>query len=120
MFCEQQRASFNRPIYASRRRLIRKCCALVLFVPVASDASRLLGIGPPQKAALFAVKTTETKMRVISLPELLILTRAQLFAMHTQMLAVLADQTEGSVEHQFILGTLRNIRAALAHKPPSP
>ena len=59
-------------------------------------------------------------MRVISLPELSILTRAQLFALHTQMLAVLADQTEGSVEYQFILGTLRNIRAALARKAPAP
>ncbi len=59
-------------------------------------------------------------MRVISLNELLTLTRSQLFALHTQMLAVLADQPEGSAEHEFILGTLRNVRAALAKKPPSP
>src|SRR5439155_6422025 len=42
---------------ASRRRHVRKGCALLLFVPVASDAARLLRHrGVRQKAAMCAVE----------------------------------------------------------------
>jgi hypothetical protein len=52
----EHHTSFFRPTYTFDRRMRRKCCALFLFVAVASDAARLLRHGPPQKAAMFAVK----------------------------------------------------------------
>jgi len=78
------------------------------------------GIGPLQKAAMFAVKTKEKTMRAISQTELSRLTRAQLFSLYTQMQAVLADLPQGSPEYEFALGTLDNIKAVLFRKAPSP
>lgn len=69
---------------------------------------------------MFAVKTKEKMMRVISTTELSRLTRAQLFSLLTQMRAVLADLPQGSPEYEFALGTLDNIKAVLFRKAPSP
>lgn len=70
---------------------------------------------------MFAVKTKEKKMmRLISTAELCRLTRGQLFALLTQMQAVLADLPAGSPEHQFVHGTLQNIRAVLFRRVPVP
>jgi hypothetical protein len=38
------------------------------------------------------------------------LTRTQLYSLRVQMRAILADLPEGSVEHQFVLATLENVR----------
>jgi len=78
------------------------------------------GIGPLQKAAMFAVKTKEKTMRVISQTELSRLTRAQLFSLYTQIRAILADLPQGSPEYEFALRTLNNIKIALFRKAPSP
>ena len=92
----------------------RKCDALVLFVSV-SDAARLRRLPvSSQKAALFAVKTKETKMRVITVSELRRLNRAQLFSLQVQMQAVLTDLTTASVEYEFVRATLDNIRQVLS------
>lgn len=72
-----------------------------------------IGNGPPQKAAPFAVKTMETKMRVITVSELRLLSRAQLYSLRVQFQAVLADLPQGSVEYQFAVATLENIRAII-------
>jgi hypothetical protein len=78
------------------------------------------GNGPLRKAAMFAVKTKEKMMRVISQTELSRLTRAQLFSLYTQIQVVLADLPQGSPEYEFALGTLNNIKAVLFRKAPSP
>jgi hypothetical protein len=64
--------------------------------------------------------TKEINMRVISVAELSKLTRTQLFALYTQMQAVLSDLPQGSPEYQFVIGTLNNIKSVLFRKVPSP
>lgn len=59
-------------------------------------------------------------MRVISTSELSRLTRAQLFALYTQMQAVLADLPQGSPESEFVIGTLANIKLVLFRRRPAP
>jgi hypothetical protein len=60
----------------------------------------------------------EKTMRVISVTELSRLTRAQLFSLYTQMQAVLADLPQGSLEYEFAIGTLNNIKSVLFRKEP--
>ena len=59
-------------------------------------------------------------MRVISTSELSRLTRTQLFALYTQMQAVLADLPRGSPEYEFVIGTLANIKLVLFRRSPAP
>ncbi len=59
-------------------------------------------------------------MRVISVTELFLLTRTQLFSLYTQMQAVLSDLPQGSPDYQFVIGTLNNIKSVLFRKVPSP
>ena len=53
-------------------------------------------------------------MRVITVSELRLLNRTQLFSLYVQMQAVFADLPVGSVEYQFVLATLENIRHVLS------
>jgi hypothetical protein len=53
-------------------------------------------------------------MRVFSLNELMFLTRAQLFDLHAQIVALLAELPEGSPDYLSALLNLRNIRRVLA------
>jgi hypothetical protein len=79
------------------------------------------GVGRGQKAAITRPETKEKKMmRVISTSELSRLTRAQLFALYTQMQAVLADMAQGSTEYEFVIGTLANIKLVLFRRSPAP
>jgi uncharacterized membrane protein len=59
-------------------------------------------------------------MRVISVTELSSLTRSQLFALYTQMLAVLAGLAPGVAEYEFVVGTLANIKLVLFRRSPAP
>ena len=59
-------------------------------------------------------------IRVISVTELSRLTRAQLFSLYTQMQAVLAGLPRDSVEYEFVVGTLNNIKTVLFSKAPAP
>jgi hypothetical protein len=59
-------------------------------------------------------KTKETKMRAYTLTELMNLTRAELFALHRQIVDALAQLPESSPERFTALATLRNIRRVLA------
>lgn len=59
-------------------------------------------------------------MRVISTSELSRLTRTQLFALYTQMQAVIADMPQGSPEYEFVIGTLANIKLVLLRRSPAP
>ena len=59
-------------------------------------------------------------MRVFTLNELMILTRAQLFALHSEIAALLYDLPEGSEEYLTVLTNLRNIRCVLARRQHAP
>jgi len=52
-------------------------------------------------------------MRVITTTELRRLSRTQLYSLRVQMQAVMADLPVGSVEYQFVLATLENIRTVM-------
>jgi hypothetical protein len=54
------------------------------------------------------------KMRTYNLTELMNLTRAELFALHRQIVAAIGALPEGSPERHTALATLRNIRRILA------
>jgi hypothetical protein len=59
-------------------------------------------------------------MRTYSLTELMSLTRAELFALHRQVIDALALLPEGSLERLTALATLRNIRRVLARREFAP
>ena len=59
-------------------------------------------------------------MRVLTINELLRLTRKELCDLAAKFTAVLATYPEGSPEHSAALTTLRNIRWALARRDFSP
>jgi hypothetical protein len=65
-------------------------------------------------------KTKEKKMRTYSLSELMSLTRAELFALHRQIVTDLALLPEGSPERLTALATLRYIRRVLARREFAP
>jgi len=62
----------------------------------------------------------EETMRVLTLTELMRLTRIELCGLFTQITNALADYPEGSPERDNALTTLRNIRWALARRDFSP
>ena len=62
----------------------------------------------------------EDNMRVLTLNELLRLTRKELCDLAAQFTAALAHYPEGSAEHTTALTNLRNIRWALARRMPKP
>jgi hypothetical protein len=62
----------------------------------------------------------EEKMRVLTLTELLRLTRTELCRLFTQVTNELASFPEGSPERYIALMNLRNIRWALARRDFSP
>ena len=59
-------------------------------------------------------------MRAYTLTELMNLTRAELFALHRQVVDALVLLPEGSPERFTALATLRNIRRVLARPNLSP
>jgi hypothetical protein len=65
-------------------------------------------------------KTKETKMRAYTLTELMNLTRAELFALHRQVVDALALMPDGSPERFTALATLRDIRQVLARREFAP
>jgi hypothetical protein len=62
----------------------------------------------------------EETMRVLTLAELMRLTRIELCALAAQVTNALADYPEGSDERNNALTNLRNIRSALARRDFSP
>jgi len=61
-----------------------------------------------------AVETKETKMRAYTLTELMNLTRAELFALHRQIVDAIALLPDGSPERLAAIATLRYIRRVIA------
>src|ERR1700680_2495620 len=76
--------------------------------------------GLRQKAAIGAVETMEKTMRVLTLTELMRLTRIELCALAAQVTNALAAFPEGSPERLNAQISLRNIRWALARRDFSP
>jgi hypothetical protein len=76
--------------------------------------------GLRQKAAIGAVETMEEAMRVLTLTELMRLTRIELCALAAQITNALADFPEDSTERLSALINLRNIRSVLARRDFSP
>ena len=77
--------------------------------------------GLRQKAAIGAAeKTMEETMRVLTLTELMRLTRIELCGLFTLITNELPTFPEGSPERDNALTTLRNIRWALARRDFSP
>jgi hypothetical protein len=89
--------------------------ALLHFVPVARDAAASsVAQGLRQKAAIGAVKTMEATMRVLSIKELMRLTRVELTDLFVRISNALPDMPESSENRQIALINLRNIRKVLA------
>jgi hypothetical protein len=78
------------------------------------------GLGLRQKAAISGVKTTEETMRVLTINELMRLTRIELCALAAQITNALAGFPEGSTERLDAQINLRNIRVVLARRDFSP
>jgi hypothetical protein len=76
--------------------------------------------GLRQKAAIGTVETMEETMRVLTLTELMRLTRTEPFALAAGMTTALSEFPEGSYEYAAAYINLRNIRAALARRDFSP
>jgi hypothetical protein len=97
----------------------RKCCALLLFVSVASDASASSVAEERQKAAIDAVGTGG-KMRMLSIAELMRLNRRELLEIETEFTAALSEHPEGSHEHSIAMTNLQNIGYVMNGPHPSP
>jgi hypothetical protein len=78
------------------------------------------GLGLRQKAAIGAVRTMEETMRVLTLNELMRLTRIELCGLAARITNALADFSEGSTERLNAQINLRNIRSVLARGDLSP
>jgi hypothetical protein len=78
------------------------------------------GLGLRQKAAIGAVRTMEETMRVLTLNELMRLTRTELCGLAAQITNALVELPEGSTERLNAQINLRNIRSVLARRDLSP
>jgi hypothetical protein len=77
-------------------------------------------LGPPQKAAIGAAGTMEETMRVLTISELMRLTRIELCQLAARIANELPSFPEGSVERANAEANLRNIRFVLARRDFSP
>jgi hypothetical protein len=76
---------------------------------------------PPSKAAIGAVQETmEETMRVLTILELMRLSKIELCDLAARITNALADFAEGSAERANAVATLRNIRFVLARRDFSP
>jgi hypothetical protein len=78
------------------------------------------GLGLRQKAAIGAVDTMEETMRVLTLNELMRLTRTELCGLAAKITAAMPTFREGSPQRTAAYINLRNIRAVLARRDFSP
>jgi hypothetical protein len=103
-----------------RRLKGRKCCALLLFVSVASDAPASSVAEERQKATIGAVKAMEDRMEPWTLSELMHLTRRELCALECWITLSLPEWESGSIHRHNALLSLKNIRRLLALRRPRP
>jgi hypothetical protein len=94
---------------------------------ISSSSFRSQAMHPPskvqglrQKAAIGAVETMEETMRVLTLNELMRLTRTELCGLAAEMTRTLAEFPEDSTERLNAQINLRNIRSVLARRDFSP
>ncbi|MFZ0424244.1 MAG: hypothetical protein WAL80_15325 [Xanthobacteraceae bacterium] len=95
--------------------------ALLLFVPVAGDAPAFSGAGASSEGRDWrGRKTMEKTMRVLTINELMRLTRTELCGLYSQITNQLIKLPEGSPDRGTALNNIANIRAALARRDFSP
>jgi len=95
--------------------------ALLLFVPVAGDATALSGaLASSEGRDGRGQKLTEEKMRVLTINELLGMTRKELCDLAAHIATRLPTYRDGSPARTAALINLRNIRWALARRDFSP
>jgi hypothetical protein len=89
--------------------------ALLLFVPVASDAPASSVAGASTRSPRLArSKTREATMEILTIIELMRLTRIELFDLVREIINTLPNLPEGSVKRRNALINLCNIRKVLA------
>jgi hypothetical protein len=76
--------------------------------------------GLQQKAAIGAVETMEETMRVLTITELMRLSKIELCDLAARITNAFPDFPEGSPEHDDAVINLRNIRTVLARRDFSP
>jgi hypothetical protein len=107
--------SFFWPYGTVRRLHGCKCCALLLFVPVASDAPASSGAETStRRPRLARPEMMEETMQVLTLIELMRLTRSELCDLATRINLALPDYPEGSPERCRAVLNLHSIRRILA------
>jgi hypothetical protein len=95
--------------------------ALLLFVPVASDAAASSGArASARRPRLARSKDDGGNMRVLTIEELMRLTRIELIGVLVGIKAALPDYAEGTTERENALTSLRNIRAEQLRRDLSP
>jgi hypothetical protein len=71
-------------------------------------------------AAIGAVETMEEKMRLLTYPELTRYTKTQLWELHHQAMAALAEWPAGSPEHHNAMFNIHYIRQMLTRRDYAP
>jgi hypothetical protein len=94
--------------------------ALVLFVSVASDAPAFFRRKGLSEGRDWRGRTMEETMRVLTITELMRLTRIELCQLAARIANELPSFPEGSAERANAEATLRNIRFVLARRDFSP
>jgi hypothetical protein len=97
----------------------RKCCALLLFVSVASGASAS-SVAEERRKAAIKWSEPEEKMRMLSITELMRLDRRELLEIEAEFTAALIEHSEGSHERSITVSNLQNIRYVKNSPHPSP
>jgi hypothetical protein len=78
------------------------------------------GAGPPPKAAIGAAQTMEESMRVLTINELMLLTRIELCTLAQRITNELPSFPEDSLERANALTSLYNVRVVLARRDFAP
>jgi hypothetical protein len=98
-----------------------KCCALLLSIPVAGDASAFsVALAFAGRPRLARPETMEKTMRVLTLNELMRLSKIELCDLAARITNNLPEFPEGSAERANAGVNLRNIRARLARRDFTP
>jgi hypothetical protein len=100
----------------------KRLAALLLFVPVAGDAatSTTALSRSARRPRSSRSKRMEETMTILTINELLRLTKGELLELHSFFTNQLAELPEGSAERHDTLATLANVRAILARPEITP
>jgi hypothetical protein len=95
--------------------------ALLLFVPVAGDAPAVsVALAFARRPRLARPETMEKTMRILTLNELMRLSKIELCDLAARITNTLPDFLDGSAERANAVVNLRNIRTMLARRDFAP